>query len=119
MFGIQKGTDKGEIDVTENNNIALIPKELQIGVNQPSVLVATVKDNANKPLPSIIVHFGIVDSNVVKSLDSSSTSVKTDSNGMAILQIEGNKEGTTKVHAEIEIENKSVYDSSTVKVSSK
>jgi hypothetical protein len=113
MFGIQKGTDKGDIDVTENN-IVVIPKELQIGVNQSSVLVATVKDNANKPLSSINVHFGIVDSNVVKPLDS--TYIKTDSNGMAILQIHANKEGITKVLAAIEIENKPIYDTSTIKV---
>src|SRR5205823_268663 len=48
MFGIQKGTDKGEIQESQENNITLIPKELQVGLNQPSVLVATVKDNANK-----------------------------------------------------------------------
>ena len=53
------------------------------------------------------MHFGIVDNNVVKPLDSSTATVKTDSNGMALLQIHANKEGTTKVHAAIEIENNS------------
>jgi hypothetical protein len=116
MFGIQKGTDKGEIQESQENNITLIPKEILVGLNQSSVLVATVKDNATKPLPSINVHFGIVDSNVVKPLGNSTTTVKTDSNGMALLQIHANKEGITKVHAAIEIENKTIYDSSTVKV---
>jgi hypothetical protein len=113
MFGIQKGTDKGEIDMAENN-ITLIPKELQISVNQSSVLVAVVKDNGNKPISNVDVEFGIVDSNVVKSLDR--TLNKTDSNGMVTLQIRGNKEGNTKVHAAIEMENKTIYYSSTVKV---
>jgi hypothetical protein len=113
MFGIQKGGDKGEIEVPENN-IALNPKELQISINQSSVLVAVVKDNSNKAVSDVDIHFDIVNSDVVKPLRSSYK--KTDASGMAILQIQANKEGNTKIHAAIEIKNNAEYDSSIVKV---
>jgi hypothetical protein len=113
MFGIQKGTDKGEIEIHEKN-ITIVPKEMQISINQSSVLVAIIMDNANKPIPNLEVHFGIVDSTVVKSLDTPPT--KTDANGIAVLRIQGSKVGDTKVHAAIELDKKTVYDSSSVKV---
>ena len=116
MFGIQKGTDKGDIDIIHEDNITLIPKELQIGANQSYVLVAVVKDNANKAISNVNVDFGIVDTNIVKPVDS--TQRKTDANGMAVLAIQGIKGdgSTTKIHAAIELEGKTVYTSSTVKV---
>lgn len=116
MFGIQKGTDKGDIDIDQEDNITLIPKELQLSTNHPSVLVAMVKDNAHKPISNINVDFGIVDNNIVKSVDGSQT--KTDTNGMATLVIQGinGSRFTTKIHAAIELAGKPVYASSTVKV---
>jgi hypothetical protein len=116
MFGIQKGTDKGDVEVNQENNIIITPKELQISVNKTSVLVAVVKDNANKAISGVNVDFGVVDSNVVKPLDS--TQKKTDTNGMAVLSIQAIKGNgsATKIHAAIELEGKTIYTSSTVKV---
>jgi hypothetical protein len=114
MFGIQKGTDKGEIDVVEDN-ITLTPKDLTLNKDMQSVLVAVVKDNSNKPVTNKEVEFAIVDSGIVKPCDGAKQT--TDTNGMAVLRIDGIKEGNTKVHAMTEIdEGKPVYTSSTVKV---
>jgi hypothetical protein len=114
MFGIQKGTDKGEIDVAEDN-ITLTPKDLTLNKDMQSVLVAVVKDNSNKPVTNREVEFAIVDSSIVKPCDG--TKQTTDTNGMAVFSIDGIREGNTKVHAMTEIdEGKPVYTSSIVKV---
>ena len=96
MFGIQKGTDKGDVDKIVGNNLTVIPKVLQLDISQIGALVAFVKNNVDKPLSNVGVEFGVVDSNVVIPLDMGFK--KTDSNGMATLAIRGNAIGKTKVH---------------------
>lgn len=114
MFGIQKGTDKGDIDIVEENTLSLIPKNLQVNKNQSVVLLAVVKNNVNNPIPEIGVEFSVVDSNVVIPIEN--TIKKTDSNGMAVFAVRGNEIGKTKIHASVELEKKTVYDNVLVQV---
>ena len=69
MFGIQKGTDKGDIDKIVGNNLTVIPKALQLNISQIGALVAFVKNNVDKPVSNVGVEFGVVDSNVVIPLE--------------------------------------------------
>jgi hypothetical protein len=106
MFGIQKGTDKGDVDKIVGNNLTIIPKTLQLNISQIGALVAFVKNNVDKPVSNVGVEFGVVDSNVVIPLES--TLKKTDSYGMATLAIRGNAIGKTKVHAATVVEDRTV-----------
>ena len=114
MFGIQKGTDKGDVDKVIGTNLFVIPKSLQLTISQIGALVAFVKNNANKPVSSIGVEFGIVDSNVVIPLES--TLKKTDSYGIVSLGISGNAVGKTKVHVATTVEDRTLYDTISIEV---
>jgi hypothetical protein len=114
MFGIQKGTDKGDVDKAIGNNLTVIPKNLQLNINQIGALVAFVKNNVNKPISNVGVEFGLVDSNVVTPMES--TLKKTDSNGMVSLGIRGNAVGKTKVHVATTVEDRTLYDTISIEV---
>lgn len=114
MFGIQKGTDKGDADKITGNNLAVVPKSLQLTVSQIDAVVAFVKNNANKPVSNVGVEFGIVDGNVVIPLDV--TLKKTDGNGMVSLGIRGNAVGKTQVHIAANMDDKTVYETISIEV---
>jgi hypothetical protein len=114
MFGINKGSDKGDIDVADHN-IVLAPAEFDMNEKDHSVLVAVVKDNSNNPVSGSKVEFAIVDTNIV-TLERSDD--KTDANGMVVMEIRGNKAGKTNILATTEIGNKTEYSSSSVNVTS-
>ena len=107
----RKATDKGDIDKIVGNNLTVIPKALQLNISQIGALVAFVKNNVDKPVSNVGVEFGVVDSNVVIPLEIALK--KTD---IATLAIRGNAIGKTKVHGATVVEDRTVYDSSSVEV---
>ena len=93
----------------------LIPQELQMKINEDSVLIATLKDNDDNPMPKIGVDFGIRDSNIIGSREPNHK--ETDADGIAMFRIQAKSEGKTIVVAKAQIvEKEAIYASSNVTV---
>lgn len=113
LFGIEKGSDKGEIGISDTN-VSVIPEELQITEGQESALVVQVRDNDGTPIPKIGISFGIVDTEKVKVLEVPFK--ETDANGISAVRIEGRKKGETDVIVAAKFDGKIAHISAHVSV---
>jgi phosphate/sulfate permease len=126
LFGINKGTDRGdneEPDLIEEKNgdgqgeiLLLSPDKITLAVNEDSVIIAIVKDDQGDPTVNIPIDFGILDVNI--ALLTEIGHKETDSNGLAYIKIRGKHEGETSIIAITKIKEKLHYISSSINVSS-
>jgi hypothetical protein len=113
LFGIEKGSDKGEIGISDTN-ISVIPEQLQIIEGEESAFVAQVKDNDGAPIPKISTSYAIVDTDIVKTLEVPFK--ETDNNGVSAVRIKGIKKGKTNVIVTAKFDDKTVNISANVSV---
>jgi hypothetical protein len=107
LFGINKGTDKGDVSAKQDS-LSLMPKESRLGVQEEYVIIITAKDNNASPISNVDIELVIIDNDIVELLDKLNKK-KTDKNGFALYKIRGKKEGETKVHVFAEIDKETRY----------
>jgi hypothetical protein len=113
IFGIDKGSDKGDI-VDIDNNITVIPTELQVKINEDSGLAVSIKDDDDNVVENVPVSFGIIDLKTISSTDNGAKF--TDKNGMTFFKVHGVKAGKTRIIINSEIYKKIYYSSIEVTV---
>jgi hypothetical protein len=112
LFGINKGSDKG--DIISDRNLILIPSELKLQKNEESIIVVSLRDNNDEPIKDAKIIFKISDPNKLESLDSEVKS--TDNKGSTFTKVKGKNPGKTEIVVYSKVLDNKFLDSISVEV---
>jgi hypothetical protein len=113
IFGISKGSDKGDITTTDNF-LTVIPSELHIKKDEEALVGIAIKDNEDKGVKDTKVYFSISDTD--KLITNEKGSKITDKNGLVNFKVRGKEEGETEIVVYCKLPEHEYMKSITVKI---
>jgi hypothetical protein len=115
LFGIKKPeTERGESPVKKIKRIELSATSARINVNEKLNVNAKITNTNGAPAIDVVTNFAIKDSNIVAFTGVSDQ--KTDNKGIATVEIQGKKTGSTLVTAKATVEGEVEKDELVINV---